>query len=517
MSAEDVTNLLVRMRIKGIKIWAENGQIYYRAPKGALSSKEIDILRSRKEEFLMLLQNSQRIHTSERLGPRSPSEQVPLSFSQQHWRNFWNLDERPSTRSVAAGVRLNGSVDTDAMCDSFGQLVDRHESLRTSLVFIDGHAQQQIHGSSRYNLEIIDLTTLPRASREAEARILASQLANDPVFLSRGPLFAARLVRLDRFEHILVITTEHAISDAASIGIAWRDIFVLYAQTAHKLPCTLPKIAAQFGDYALWQRQTHQVWIEEHGAYWQRRLAKAHRVGTFTDKAVTPPERSKWEILPIRFGDNLTKELVHASRREHTSLVMCVLTLFVALLLRWYGTAAVTVPFTTAGRTHPEVENTIGFFGTPIFLHIELFADDTFEDLLQRVTLEYTTAYAHDDSSRIMVLMDAPDFIFNPSFNWIPRRFNMNPSNDNRELLPGNSIKISQYDFDIAQRDDQEWNGEPRLDLSDSENGVQGTIGYRADRITANAIETFRAHLISLAHVLAREPTTRIAALRFGR
>jgi hypothetical protein len=189
---------------------------------------------------------------------------------------------------------------------------------------------------------------------------------------------------------------------------------------------------------------------------------------------------------------------------------MAVLTAFAAVVLRSCNATSVVLPFTTAGRLYPELENTIGFFGTPLFLRIELFEGDRFVDLLGRVTREYATAYTHDDSCRMAVHMAEAEFLFNPPFNWIPQVFNMNPDGSGHELQTGDSLAVTQYKLEISPRDDLEWDGEPRIDLSDSNEGVRGEIGYRADRFTLSSIKRFRRNLLLFAQMLAQEPNALI-------
>jgi Condensation domain/TubC N-terminal docking domain len=514
MIAKSVTDILFTLRSRGIRVWADNGRLRYQTPKGTLTLEEIDSLRSMREQILTLLQRSASIPKAAQLTARQPSDPVPLTFSQQLWWDFWNLEKRPSMRSVAAAVRLRGRLSIDALQESVERLVQRHEALRTRVSVVGGMPRQQIDEAGKYRLDVIDLTPLPHSDREIEAQRLAEQLVHEPVFLTVGPLFAVRLLKLDTFDHVLVIATEHAISDAASIGIIWRDTFCLYTQSIRGHPCPLPKIAVQFADYAVWQRKTHHLWMEQHGGYWKQRLAGAGRVRLSPKEKVAETAGAKWATLPIRFGKILSEGLLETSRREHTSLVMSVLTAFVAAVLRSCNTTSLTFPFTTAGRLYPEVENTIGFFGTQLFLRVDLLEEDSLVDLLRRATKEYATAYAHDDSCRVALQMRRPEFMFNPPFNWIPQQFNMNPDGSGHELQT-DSLTMTQYKIAITPRDDQEWDGEPRIDLSDSKDGVVGEIGYRADRFASDTIERFRRNLLLFAASLVKEPNTRVKALAY--
>lgn len=513
MRFERVSDLLFSMRRKGIKIWAESGKLRYQTSKQSLTTDDLESLQALRDDILAFLQQPSSVHTDSAPVRRHPSDRVPLSFPQQHLWDILDLESHPGMRSVAAAVRLHGRLDIGSLRQSFQGLIHRHEALRTRIVAVDGVPEQRVDEAGEYALEILDLTSLPQHNQEIEARRLVEQIIHEPFLVATGPLFAARLLKLDQFCHVLVVATDHAISDAASVGIIWRDVFTLYSAATRGQPGSLPEIAVQYPDYAVWQQKTHHSWMQKHHAYWVQRLTGARRMHLFEREKVTHASRMKWATLPVRFGETLTDDLREISRRGHTSLVMSVFTAFVALLSRWCNVADLVLPFGTSGRFHAEVENTVGYFGTPIFLRIQILEKDTFLDLLGRVTREYSTAYKHDDSWRISVQMHRPEFIFNPLFNWIPNEFNMNATRSDHLLRLDDSLAIEPFEFAVTPRDGKDLDGEPRLDISDSKNGVTGAIGYRAERFAPNKIERFGRSLVLFAERLAKEPESRVKAV----
>lgn len=506
MSRESVSDILFTMRDKGVKIWADNGRLRYQASKGALTSQDIETLRTMREEILTALRHSTSPRTGPHLMPRLPASHVPLTFSQQYMWSFWDLVKRPSMRMVAAAVRLRGRLEVEYLRQSFERLFHRHESLRTRIVLVEGVPQQHIDDPDGYHLEVIELTGSSQEKREIEARRLASEIVHEPFYLDRGPLFAARLIKVNHLDHVLVVAADHTISDAASIGIVWRDVFSMYTQFVRGQPCCLPEMPVQFADYAVWQRKTHPLWTETHGPYWERHLTGATRVRLFAGEKVACAAGVKWATVPIRFGEILSKGLLEVSRRQRTSMVMSVLTVFVSLILRWCNTTDLVFPFTTMGRSWPEVHNTIGFFGTPLLLRVEMSDGESFLGLLARVTQEYVTACEHDDSYRTAAQIHPP-FALNPPFNWVPKEFNMSPDGSSQAL---EACTISLYELDIIPRADFECDSEPRVDFSDTPDGIVGIIGYWADRATQDSVKRFGKNLLFFAEKLVQEPMTRI-------
>jgi amino acid adenylation domain-containing protein len=441
------------------------------------------------------------------LVPRTSSEYLPLTFSQQWLWSALQLESHYSTRSVCAAARLTGRLNVDALRRSFTAVVRRHDSLRTRIVSSNGEPRQEIDPPHDYELDIVNLTTLSSEAREIEARRLARLITHEPVALATGPLFAARLCQLTDHDHVLVVATDHMISDAASIGILLRDLWTLYAQTVRDLPRSLPQLPVQFADYALWQYTTNSLWLTDHEAYWTKRLSGCRRLQLPEDTVLTQTgARIKLARLPIKLGTAVTAGLRELSRRERTTLVMSALTAYVALLSQLCRETDFVVTFMAMGRLQPEVAHTIGYFNAPLFLRMELARNDSYLDLLRKVTGEYSTAYQHSDSGRVAAQSPRPDFVWNPRFNWIPHEFGTSPLNTLPQA-PAPGI-IEQHRFEIEPRNDIEWGGELELALAPTTDGITGTLSYRADRFAPDTMERFRSHFEACAGILAAHPDT---------
>ena len=121
------------------------------------------------------LQNASRVEV-ERI-PRTPREGLPqCSFAQERLWFLEQLDPGQPTYHVPMAWRLSGVLDVAALDRSLAALVERHESLRTTLVEIDGHPHQDIDPSIAFDLEVVDVPRAPRStasSRHAPAALLA--------------------------------------------------------------------------------------------------------------------------------------------------------------------------------------------------------------------------------------------------------------------------------------------------------------------------------------------------------
>ncbi|HEV2735361.1 MAG TPA: condensation domain-containing protein, partial [Longimicrobiaceae bacterium] len=127
--------------------------------------------------------------------PREGSGPAPLSFGQQR---LWFLDRlQPGTPlyTIPAAFWLRGRLDVRALRAALGEVVSRHEALRTVFREVEGTPLQLVLPSMPVTVEVADLHALPEPARGAEAERRVRDFLRLPFDLARGPLlraFAAR-------------------------------------------------------------------------------------------------------------------------------------------------------------------------------------------------------------------------------------------------------------------------------------------------------------------------------------
>src|SRR5262249_39110586 len=148
--------------------------------------------------------------------------------------------------------RLEGELDVKALRRSMGEIVRRHEVLRTRFVSVNGEARQKIERAGEWALPVVDLSDLER--QEVEAGELVRAEAGQPFDLRRGPLLRTMLLRLGDHEHVLLATVHHIVSDGWSRGILFGELTALYEAYRNNRNSPLAELDIQYGDYAVWQR-----------------------------------------------------------------------------------------------------------------------------------------------------------------------------------------------------------------------------------------------------------------------
>ena len=342
----------------------------------------------------------------EELGPDLPALKrvphqgpIPLSFTQQRLWFLHQMEPLNTAYNIPYIVRLAGKLEAAVLEQSINEILRRHESLRTHFEIVDGEPTQVIEPWTMLPLTITDLNGTPPEQREAAARLEAKSEATRPFPLSTGPLFRARLFRLDHEDHVLVLTTHHISSDGWSIGVLRTELQTLYEAFVNDLPSPLEELSIQYADYTVWQRNVLSGdQLQKQIAYWKQNLQGAPSLLELPTDRPRPLTQTfagakRLAILPSALLEDLQK----LSRQEGATLFMTLLGAFSVLLSRYSGQEDIVIGSPVAGRRHMEVEKLIGFFVNTLVLRTDLTGEPSFRDLLKRVKETSLGADAHQD------------------------------------------------------------------------------------------------------------------------
>src|ERR671922_307200 len=273
-----LNEILAELSDLDVKLWADGEQLRIRAPVGRLTPDLRNALAENKAEILVLLHQRNRSAsiTSIPLVPIPRNGHLSLSFAQER---LWFLDqlEGPSaTYNEQVGLRLSGPLDVVALERSLGEIVRRHEGLRTSFPTVEGVAVQRIAPVLEVGLLVVELQGLGAGEREAEVRRLAAEGGQRPFDLARGPLLRVCLLKLGEEDHGLLVTLHHIVTDGWSLGVFIHELSALYQAFSTGQPSPLTVLPIQYADFAAWQRAWLQgAVLEEQLGYWQEQLAGA--------------------------------------------------------------------------------------------------------------------------------------------------------------------------------------------------------------------------------------------------
>ncbi|MET0398426.1 MAG: amino acid adenylation domain-containing protein, partial [Longimicrobiaceae bacterium] len=459
---------------------------------------------AQKEKLLQDVLRKRAASTAgERIPRRSPGgPPPPLSFAQQRLWLVDRLEPGSPAYNIPYALRLRGALDVDALRRSLDALVERHETLRTTLEERGGAPVQVIHPPSPAVLVVVEVADEEEASR------LAGEEAARPFDLAAGPLLRCTLLRLAANDHVFCFTMHHVVSDAWSMDLVVREFSAFYGAFSQGGEVSLPELPVQYADYAAWQR----AWLagaalEEQVGWWRECLAGAPPLLEVpVDRPRAPGQSAAAGIHPFALSPELSAGLRTLARQEGATLFMTVLAGWQALLGRWSGQDDVVVGSPVAGRTRRELEGVIGFFVNMLVLRAELGGGATWRELLGRVREGALGAYAHQDLpfERLVEEVAAERSLTHTPLFQVT--FSLEQAAPARGGLLLGGVALGPFGggestakFDL------------RLTMSDDGGGLGAVIGYRTALFEAATVARMASHLETVLAAMALYPERRAA------
>ncbi|MFJ4145436.1 amino acid adenylation domain-containing protein [Pseudomonas sp. NPDC089734] len=428
---------------------------------------------------------------------------IPLSYAQQRMLFLWQLEPGNIAYNVPMAVRLNGPLDERCLAQALDLLVQRHETLRTRFVSVDGEFHQEILEQPAVALEVAAAT-----SSDVEAQVKAELQA--PFDLLSGTLLRVKLFRLNEAEHVLTVCMHHVVSDGWSGELLIREFVQLYQTQVSGQAAQLPPLAIQYADYAIWQR----AWLEAGEGerqleYWKQQLGTEHPLLELPldhERPVQPSYRGA--VVRADMPERLSAQLKTLARNNGQTVFMLTLAALSVVLSRYSGQADIRIGAPNAGRTRSELEGLIGFFINTQVLRIQVDERQTFVELLDQVKNVVMGAQSHQElpfEHLVDALAPERNLGHNPLFQFkINQHVYSGDEGDTGSSVAG--LTVAEFPmgggdarFDLA------------FDFTDTPSGLRGYFTYATDLFEASTIERIAASLHSVLETLVAHADERLA------
>ncbi|HKS09651.1 MAG TPA: amino acid adenylation domain-containing protein [Pyrinomonadaceae bacterium] len=329
--------------------------------------------------------------------PVSRDGALPLSFSQQRMWFFEQLSSGTSAFNIALGVRLTGSLNFEALEQTFSEIIRRHEILRTVFAAGESEPVQIIQAPEQFELRLVDLGSLTRDEAERQAARLAQEEILRVFDLRTGPLVRPTLLKIDEEEHIIICTMHHIVGDGQSFEVVILEMSQIYSMFCDGQPSPLLELSLQYVDYAVWQRQWLQgEELEKRLDYWWRQLEDApHKLSLPHRRARPKAQGFKGGRHATHLSPAETEALRDLSRREGMTMFMTMLSGFVLLLKQYTGDDDIVVGSVYGNRERADLEQLIGILNNTLVLRVNLSGAETFADVMKRVREVCLDAYTY--------------------------------------------------------------------------------------------------------------------------
>ncbi len=353
-------------------------------------------------------ERAQTVPTRSAIARRSPGTIAPLTFTQEElWRRETETPAIAPLYNECVTVRMVGPLDLVALEKSLNEIVRRHEIWRTTFETRAGQPVQIVHPAAPLRLRSIDTGSFSvswRGRSQTDGTTSWNAEVDEGVrrkfALESEPPIRATLVRAGETEHWLLVAAHLMVLDGASAyQIFPLELAALYRAYAAGKSSPLVELPVQYGDFALWQRESGMSEFASQARYWRKQLGEWPQT---TDWPISKPRPQKRRyggmIRPFAFSPELSAKLREFARKENSSLFLVLLAAFAVLVHRHTRQEKIALGTpVSSGRNQNEVLNLLGYFLNAVTLRLNFESDPTFHELVAQTRIVLSDAMLNAD------------------------------------------------------------------------------------------------------------------------
>ncbi|MEW6083605.1 MAG: amino acid adenylation domain-containing protein [Chloroflexota bacterium] len=456
------------------------------------------------------------------------SNESPLSYGQQALWFLHQLMPAELSFNVAGAVRIRGDLDVNALRRAFEQLVARHESLRSTFHVVNGEPIRRVHDSMDGIFRVVDSSAL-------DDDTLRGQLAKDAhasFDLEAGPLIRAALHRTRDSSHILLLAMDHIVTDFWSMTVLARELLMLYkanrvalggvpAAEDGGLSGLLPALPARYADYVRWEAAMFESERgEKHWEYWREALGnQLPALNLPTDRPRAPMQTYRGDSEHLFMDAELYEKLKTLAQENGATMFMTLLAAFQTLLHRYSNQNEFLVGSVTAGRSHAELSNLVGYFINPIALKAAFSGSPSFNEILQRVKQTTLGAFEHQDyppallAKRLGVQRDPsrPPLFETMFILQKAHEADVQTLSPFALGLDGARMEVGGLVLESIALGGEPAQFDMTMMMSELNDGLAAALQYNVDLFDAETIQRMLKHFHSLLRGIAADPTKTVS------
>lgn len=319
-----------------------------------------------------------------------------MSHAQQRLWSIQQKDPANAAYNIYAAIRLSGPLLKEALKNSLEDLVERHESFRTTFAEQDGEFYQILSDQNRYGFQEINLTGETEGEKHQKVQEIICREANHSFDLTDGPLLKVTLIHTAKDQHVLVFSMHHIIIDEWSVGVFIEEFSQNYQSFATGNKPVRQPLDYQMIDYATW----HNALIEEEQErlldYWRAHVGDAP---LYIQLPFAKPSQKEGlgQRIDFSFSQALSAHVHAFCLEHHSSLHMVLLAAFKTLIHQYTHASDLVIGTPVANRNHQPTESILGFLVNVMLVRTQIREDMSFKELLAHVRSSSLEGYEYQD------------------------------------------------------------------------------------------------------------------------
>jgi acyl transferase domain-containing protein len=309
------------------------------------------------------------------IGPAEDKQYYPLSSAQARLFVMHQIDPHGIGYNFSIPLAAEGDLDPLKLEQAVRAILEKHETLRTSIQVIRNIPFQKIHPPHAVQFAV----EYSEASEE-DAKEIFNRFVR-PFDLAKPPFLRVGLVKTGQEKYILMVDLHHILTDAVSLDIFIKELTASYSGQP------LTPLEIQYKDFSEWQyKEKQNKSIKQREDFWLRQFEGEIPVLDLpADYIRSPIQNFEGKRVSFQLGKERTAALRKLAADEGATLFILLLALYNVFLARICGQEDIITGTTIAGRAFAGLEKIIGMFVNTLAIRNYPGADMTFRQFLAEV------------------------------------------------------------------------------------------------------------------------------------
>jgi len=283
-------------------------------------------------------------------------------------------------------LKLTGEIHLERVERTLQGLVNRHESLRTAFMLLEGELVQHVQKQATIDFEYVN-DYRGNHENENEAEWWVSEFVK-PFALGKASQVRVKVINMGSY-HLLMFDMHHIISDGMSMSTFIHEFTTLYNGES------LDVLTHQFKDYSEWMNRRD---LSDQRDYW---------IGEFSDEIpvldlpldyARPKEQSfEGAVISLETGQTLGIKIKALALQTNTTEYMIFLASAMVLLSKYANQEDVIIGSPISGRTHQDTEQMLGMFVNTLAMRGYPEKEKSFARLLEEIKTCCLKAYENQE------------------------------------------------------------------------------------------------------------------------
>ena len=410
-------------------------------------------------EISVLLENNSPSSEIEKIKPVS-SNKYPMSSQQKRLYVLYCKNPTLTNYNLPNVRKFKKPVDVGRLENAINKVISIEEILRTSLHMENGEYIQKIHKNRDIKVDFIKLDDDIDIDNVFSNFVYPFNLEDDPLLRIKVVDYGGECYVFRDMHHIL--------GDQISNDILYNKIKDAY----YGKPISPERI--QYKDYTFWVKK--QQLIE--AAYWKNKVVSD--TGSLIYADFNRPLVQTFNGAKISCSID-KKTIEKLAMDNNTTIYKLLLSQFIILLHKYTNEDNIQIGTITSGRTHPDVQSTLGMFVNTLPFIQSVSGDDTLKETLIKTEEELSSLFANQNYTLDLIIADykvSTSSSYNPLFNIV---FLQNTAKGFE-----NEVEWDESQFELTCK------------LKNSESGLMIEFDYNKDIYTFDKINALFEHFIYL-------------------